>query len=143
VGTVIAYLDASVLVSLFIPASSSARADDVLRTQTPEIVVSDLAAAEFASALSRRVRMGELQTKEARSLLAEFDQWLSAAARRVELVPSDVAIAASFLRRFDTTLRTPDAIHVALAQRIGANLFTFDKKLSVAARALKVEVVEV
>ena len=34
------------------------------------------------------------------------------------------------------TLRTPDAIHIAIAQRIRATLVTFDQRMSESARAL-------
>jgi len=37
---------------------------------------------------------------------------------------ADVAAAAAFLRRLDLTLRTPDAPHIAIAQRIRAELLT-------------------
>jgi predicted nucleic acid-binding protein len=39
------------------------------------------------------------------------------------------------LRRLDINLRTPDVIHVAIAQRVGATL-VIDNGMAVAARAL-------
>jgi hypothetical protein len=44
------------------------------------------------------------------------------------------------LRRLDLTLRTPDALNIAIAQRVGATLATFDAKMADAARALGTEV---
>ena len=96
---VIVYLDPSVLVSLFIPDALSTRADRVLRIQGPEIVLSDFSAAEFASAVSRRVRTRELKSAEAQSLLSEFDEWCIRTTRHVEITALDVAVAANFLRR--------------------------------------------
>ena len=49
---------------------------------------------------------------------------------------SALRAAEGFLRRLDLTLRTPDAVHVALARRIGASLASFDKKMAASARAL-------
>ena len=43
---------------------------------------------------------------------------------------------AAFLRRLDLTLRTPDALHIAIAQRLAAELMTFDQKMAASARAL-------
>lgn len=51
------YLDASIPVSLFTIDTLTAHADAVLRARPPLLMVSDLAASEFASATTRRVRM--------------------------------------------------------------------------------------
>lgn len=40
------------------------------------------------------------------------------------------------------TLRTPDALHIALAQRLDCELLTFDLKMTAAARALGTRIVE-
>jgi len=43
--------------------------------------------------------------------------------------------------RFDLPLRTPDALNIEIAQRVVAELLTFDKKLAANARALGTRVV--
>jgi uncharacterized protein len=136
------YLDASVLVALFTKDPLTARADRVLRAQMPAVIVSDFAAAEFASAVARRVRTGDLTVNEARATFETFDIWTARAARRAETGPADVAAASFLLRRLDLTLRTPDAVNIAIAQRMGAKLLTFDDKMAASASALGVEVVE-
>ena len=130
------YLDASVLVGLLVPDALSARADAMLRAQRPVLLVSDFAAAEFASALGRRVRVGELTPDKARTAFAGFDAWTAQKTRRVETMAADVRAAEAFLRRLDLTLRAPDAVHVAIAQRTDAALATFDERMAIAARAL-------
>ena len=40
------------------------------------------------------------------------------------------------LRRLDINLRTPDAIHIAIARRVDATLVTFDQQVAESARAL-------
>lgn len=57
-------------------------------------------------------------------------------AQRVEINAEDVAAADIYLRRLDLTLLTPDAIHIAIAARIGATLVTFDRAMAASARAL-------
>jgi hypothetical protein len=52
------------------------------------------------------------------------------------MTSADVTAAAGFLRRLDLTLRRQDALHIAIAQRVGAALFTFDQQMTSAARAL-------
>jgi predicted nucleic acid-binding protein len=40
------------------------------------------------------------------------------------------------MRRLDLTLRTPDALHIAISGRVGATLATFDEKMAAAARVV-------
>lgn len=130
------YLDASVLVSMFTADALTARADRYLRAHSPVLVVADFAAAEFASAIARRVRMRELKHNEAQSAFANFDAWLGRGATRIETNAADIAAAERYLRRLDLTLRTPDALNIATAERLGTELATFDTKMAAAARAL-------
>jgi uncharacterized protein len=132
------YLDASVLVALFANDSLTDRADAYLRAHPDVLIVSDFAAAEFASAFARRVRMGLLTADEARRAFSTFDAWTGRECEAVQVTAPDVAGAAAFLRRLDLTLRTPDAVHIAVAQRIGAELLTCDDKMAACARALGV-----
>lgn len=137
------YLDASVLVALLIDDPFSARADALLRAATPILVVSDFAAAESASALARRVRTGEVAPDGARAAFATLDAWTARVAERVEIAPADITAAQAWLRRLDLTFRTPDAINIAIAQRVRASLATFDAKMAANARALGTELVTV
>jgi uncharacterized protein len=132
------YLDASLLVSFFTVDALSENADALLGGLLDDIVVSDFAAVEFASAVARRVRMGRLD--DAGAVFADFDAWVERAAGRVEIRTSDVAAAASFIRRLDLNRRAADAIHIAIAGRVGATLATFDVKMADSARALNVVV---
>lgn len=61
------YLDASALVKLFVPEVESDALNASLLGAT-DIVVSDLAVTESASALGRRVREGHLTRRAARDL---------------------------------------------------------------------------
>lgn len=119
----------------------TARAYSLVGSFSPVLLVSDFAAAEFASALARRVRTGELATDKAREAFADFDGWTARAARRIETAAADVRAAEAFLRRLNLTSRAPDALNIAIAQRTGAALATFDERMAVAARALGTEVV--
>ena len=134
------YLDASVLVALFSLESVSARADAAFRGRSIVPNVSDFGAAEFASAISRKVRVGLLTRPEAIKAFSEFDGWAARMVSRVEATPTDIRMAESSLRRLDLTLRAPDAINIAIAQRVGAELATFDRKMADCARALGVTV---
>ena len=120
----------------------SARSDAFARAHATELVISDFAAAEFASSIARRVRVGQTPRHEGQLILLAFDRWMLTSASIVEVASIDIALASTFLRRLDLTLRTPDAIHIALAQRLGATLATFDQHMAASARTLGVAVTE-
>lgn len=135
------YLDASVLVALFTEDALSAEADAVLSASRVTSTVSDFAAAEFASAVARKFRSGEVAEYGARRAFANFDEWLAAGPQTVDVGSDDLRTAATFMRRLDLSLRTPDAIHVALAMRLGLPLATFDRRLAADAARLGVSTV--
>lgn len=137
------YLDASVLVSTFINDDFSARASLFLGRQQADLIVSDFAKVEFASAVAKRIRVGASTRDEARAAFSAFDVWAARFALRLETEPSDLLAAEAFLRRLDLNLRTGDALNIAVAQRAGAGLATFDDGMARCAAALGVALVEV
>lgn len=62
--------------------------------------------------------------------------WTARAVRSVAVSPADIAAASTYLRRLDLPLRTPDAINIAIAGRIGCILLTFDRKMAENAAAI-------
>ena len=133
-----AYLDASVLVAIFTNDEFSDRAVAMLSSDET-FTVSDFAAAEFASAIARKVRMKGIRANSARAVFTTFDQWRAEKAVTVETAPSDLAVCAAYLRRLDLPLRTGDAFNIAIAHRLGATLMTFDNKMAESARLLGVK----
>lgn len=134
------YLDASALVSLFTPDVHSPVIRHYLQTEGPVLGVSDFAVAEFASAVARRVRMGEFIAAEAARVLEISDGWIIANAKRLDLSPLDVRVATTFVRRFELGLRAPDAVHLAVCQRLDLALVTFDQRQAAACKELGVSV---
>jgi predicted nucleic acid-binding protein len=136
------YADASLLVGLIVSDEFTNRARGFIARERPTVLVSDFGAAEFASVLARRVRTRELTAGRARQAFAAFDAWSTSRSRRVELASIDVGRAESFLRRLDLNLRAPDAINIAMAERLDAVLATFDTRMAEAARTLGLEVAD-
>jgi predicted nucleic acid-binding protein len=134
------YLDASVIVALLTTDILTSRAISYFRTHAPILIVSDFAAAEFASVIARRVRIREVTKPVARIAFAQLDAWMIRNTERAETTTADVMVAALALRRLDLTLRTADALNIAITQRIGATLMTFDEKMAASAKALGVAV---
>jgi predicted nucleic acid-binding protein len=130
------YADTSVLVSLFVDDALTPSAQGYLSAASPVLVVSDFAVAEFASALGNRVRSHMLSLDDARLAITDFDRWRARDAVSETMSAPDVAEASSILRRFDLVLRTPDALHLAMALRLKAELATLDVRMANAARVL-------
>ena len=141
-GALTCYLDTSVVIALLKPESLSDRAETFVRENPTGLIVSDFASAEFASAVARWVRSREINMGEGSIALESFDSWAGRLTQRVEISPADVAAACTFLRRLDLPLCTPDAIHIAITQRVGATLVTFDRYMAASARAIGASVAE-
>jgi uncharacterized protein len=129
------YLDTSALVKLYMPEPESARADRALRGRE-DLVVSDLAVTELASALGRRCREGALDSAVAariyRRVLSDLSDGLF---QHVELI-AEVHREAERMLLSSTIvpLRSLDALHLALAASGGVRaIFTFDRNLARAA----------
>ena len=130
------YLDASVLVALFTNDPLTARAETFLRADPSVAIVSDFAATEFSSVIARHVRTKDIRKDDARIVFSNFDTWTTRTTQRAPISAADIIAAEILLRRLDLALRTPDAINIAMAQRMGATLVTFDKKMAAAARSI-------
>ena len=133
------YLDASVLLPTIVDEPTSDQVDAFI-DGTPDIIVSDFAAMEVASAVSRLVRMRKLERANATKRLDDFDAWRAVKSPVVEVQASDVRLATIYVRRFELKLRAPDALHVAMAQRLGVTLATLDRRLATAAQSLDLTV---
>ena len=136
------YLDASVLVSLVVEEPFSRVAVGFVSQHAGHVLTSEFAAAEAASGVSRLVRMGKLSAVAGTAALEDFDIWRLSTTEQVETVPADVRLAHMLVRRFETKLRAPDALHIAMAKRLGATLVTRDAGMRAAADLVGVVAVE-
>ena len=129
------YLDTNAAVGLLTADPLSARVRTVLRQSSEPIFISDFLGVEFSAVVSRKARAGTITRQHALDALAALDQW-STRVSRFALEAGDIARADLFVRRLDLPLLAPDAIHIAIAQRLGATLVTFDRQMAAAARSL-------
>ena len=122
-----AYLDTSVLVALFFheDASAAARAR---AGREGQLWVSRWTLAEFAGAVAYKRRVA--QTDEATALqakarlLAVLDD---GGLQVVDIERRDLERAAALCEAHASGLRTPDALHAAVAQRLRMTLITADR----------------
>lgn len=134
------YLDASAFIPLFVQDHFSDQSRALIMGVTTAVVISDWTVAEAASSFARSVRMGTLSRENAALAHATIDGWALEVGERLEVKPSDIRAADGFLRRLDTSLRTPDALHIAIAKRAGLALVTFDDVMARDAQRLGLEV---
>jgi uncharacterized protein len=106
----------------------------------PEAVISPLVEVEFASLLSQKVRAVEMSRNDAGVVLAQFRAHISGGFFRVvEAGAAEFELSYGWLARFDTPLRTLDALHLACAFVHGQEMITSDKLLARAARQVGVK----
>jgi uncharacterized protein len=126
------YLDASALVKLFVPEEESDSLNRALAGLT-DVIVSDLALSEVASALGRRTREQRLTRNEARRLYREVSK-LHASCRQAELTPPVHRRAERLMLSLTLPLRTLDALNLATAlDAEAATMVTCDSRLRAAA----------
>ena len=126
------YVDASAFVKLLVPEPES---DDLNRALAglTNVIVSDLALTEMASALGRRVREQRLTRDDARRLYHAASK-LHASAHHAELTPPIHRRAERLMLSLRTPLRALDALHLATALDMkAATVVTFDPRLRDAA----------
>lgn len=131
------YLDTSVLVPLYRPEALSVPVEQIIEDSTPAPAISTLTQVEVASVLSRCVRTSELTGQQAREIERTLAGDLNAGVLvRIPFHDSSYWQARYWLGRYDTALRTLDALHLACAVEHGLTLVTGDRALADAAETL-------
>lgn len=131
----IAYLDTSVVVSMFLDDVHTSRVRAWL-AQAPMVRLSDWTVTEFSSALSAHQRQGRLGRSERANVEEVFDSWLSQST--VDAVTTPDFLMARQLLRAHAQLRGPDALHLSFARSRDWQLATLDAALSKVAAAERV-----
>jgi uncharacterized protein len=133
------YVDTSIFVAALTNESQTGSAQAWLSRQDPDqLLASEWAATEFSSALSLKLRMDQLQSADRARALAAFTVLLGESFRIVSPENSDFRMAARFADQHVLGIRAGDALHLAIASRLGATLCTFDKRLFTAGGQLGV-----
>ena len=135
------YLDASVVVPFISPEPARGAITTFLVDHGGDVIVSDFAAGEVASAIARVVRMGGIDTEDGLGRLRWFDEWRLLQTLPCEILSADLRLADAFVRRFELKLRFPDAINIAICRRVGAALATLDQRTVLAAKSLDITLV--
>lgn len=122
----IALFDTSVIVCLILQENGYQAIQDRLAHLSLTFWFSDFGKGEFAAAVGAKVRAGTISATAADTMLTQLDTWLTADAI-IPITTADIKAAAGFVRRFETGLRMPDAIHLAVARRISCPVVSLDR----------------
>lgn len=126
----VAYLDTSSLIPLFFAEPASCAVREHLR-KGPRIALSRWTLAEFASATAFKIRTGQTNEATARQALAKLHALVAGGELPVaEVVTADFERAAQLCTAHASGLRTPDALHAAIAARLKQPILTCDHGLA-------------
>jgi predicted nucleic acid-binding protein len=132
------YFDTSFLVPLFVDESTSSRVEQFLKRQDAgQIAVSQWTCVEFSGVIARRIRIGSMSGDSAARIESAFDTLTAESFVVIAPTPTDFELATRYLRRYETGLRSGDALHLAIASNHSAQaIYSLDEGLVRAGRML-------
>ncbi len=137
------YLDTSVLGAIFFREPSAALVfGQVKAARARGLVISAWTLTEMASVGAIKERTGVIDHATRQQALLKFHRFASSNLILVEIEPADFRSAAVLIEG-SGGLRAGDALHLALAKRLSADLATLDRRLADAASACGVHLLPV
>jgi uncharacterized protein len=131
------YVDTSIHISGLTNEVQTSAVQAWMSQQTVgQLTISDWVVTEFSSALSIKVRTGQLPAAERSAIMARFTQLCAGTFRILPIKRSAYRAAAKYCDQFALGLRANDALHLAICAENGATLCTLDQRLGSAAPQL-------
>lgn len=131
------YLDTSLIVAALTREAETARTQAWLAAQPPhDLAISEWVATEFSSALSIKLRSGQIEADHRADALAMFTRLRAESFSILPISTVHFRTAARFADQHLSGLRAGDALHLAVCADHGATLCTMDQRLGGAGPAL-------
>jgi predicted nucleic acid-binding protein len=136
------YLDTSVIVAALTREDASPRVRAWLGDRaTADIYISEWVKTEVSAALSIKVRSRDLDTLAQKAALSHFSSLCTDNFLLLPVPAAAFGIAARFADRSDLSLRSGDALHLAIVEPSRIPLVTLDKRLAKAGPELGIETI--
>ncbi len=133
-------LDTSVLAAYYCQEKNSKIIEEII-TQTYQPAISQLAEVELVSAISRKIRENNLSQKDGKRILAQFQEHLDKGFYFwIPIENQHYKLAKTWISQSSTSLRTLDALHLAVASANKLTIITADIQLVRAAELFRVNV---
>jgi len=137
------YIDTSVLVAYYCPEPLSEKAEALVTAHICP-AISTLTEVEFYSAISKKIRMQEMDRSDGSKIIAKFLAHINDHFYTKLLIKSHhYILARDWIGQFNTSLRTLDAIHLAITSTEGLTIITADETLSKSAKIFGVDFTQV
>ena len=138
------YCDTSLLVTALTVEDRSAQVQAWLAIQNEgDLCISLWVVTEFSSALSLKLRRGEMPVDERARIISNWHALRQDHLATLPVPEEAFDLAARFCDRHESGLRAGDALHLAVASLGGHSLATLDRTMAEAAVAVGVGVVAV
>lgn len=135
------YIDTSALVAVLTTEPDYERVSDWLANARESFATSGWVAAEFAAALSIKVRRGEIGAVIRDGALQQFTERTTESFVSLPIGPGEFRLAAEFGGAHVLGLRAGDALHLAVARSGGVQLATLDRIQAEAGRKLGIDTI--
>jgi uncharacterized protein len=99
--------------------------------------------AEFSSAVSLKIRTGEITVEQRAEIVSRWRRAVSAHFATADIEKRHFETAANMADNYALALRAGDALHIAIAQNTDCTLVTVDKQMAKAAIEVGVPVADI
>lgn len=131
------YVDTSVIITFLTDEAGAPKVEAWFEKHySSPFAVSDWTLTEISSALSLKHRTGQISAEKRQAALLESSLLLDKSLRLFPIKRMHFDMAATYCNDYQIGLRSGDALHLAVAMELTAEIVTLDKRFATAAQTL-------